>query len=85
MPSFAKYTLNIGERQKGRIFPKSVIQTEPNPKSLIKNITKYIDKISRFKNPFYKSNTIRIITNKFIQMKKNRNLLNNYKEFLDIK
>lgn len=85
MPSFAKYTLNIGERQKGRIFPKSVIQTEPNPKSLIKNITKYIDKISRFKNPFYKSNTIRIIMNKFIQMKKNRNLLNNYKEFLDIK
>jgi len=40
MPSFNKPTINIGDRQKGRIFPKSVIQSEPNKKSIADSITK---------------------------------------------
>ncbi len=34
MPFFNKPTINIGDRQKGRIFPSSVIQCEPNMKSI---------------------------------------------------
>ena len=44
MPSFKKYTLNIGDRQKGRLFSKSVIQTSSNVNIIKDNIIKYIDK-----------------------------------------
>ena len=34
MPYFKKPTINIGDRQKGRIFPASVIQCEPESRSI---------------------------------------------------
>jgi UDP-hydrolysing UDP-N-acetyl-D-glucosamine 2-epimerase len=43
MPFFKKPTINIGERQNGRIFPKSVIQCEPNQKSIITAVERGID------------------------------------------
>ena len=43
MPFFNKPTINIGDRQKGRVFPKSVIQCEPNKKSIIAAIEKGLD------------------------------------------
>lgn len=43
MPFFKKPTINIGDRQKGRIFPKSVIQCEPNKKSIVEAMEKGLD------------------------------------------
>ena len=39
-PSFKKPTINIGDRQKGRICAKSVISCEPDKHSIIKSIDK---------------------------------------------
>lgn len=47
MPYFKKPTINIGDRQKGRIFPKSVIQCEPKSKSIVEAVNRGLDK--RFK------------------------------------
>ncbi len=40
MPMFKKPTINIGDRQKGRIFSKSTIQCSPNKKSIVSAIKK---------------------------------------------
>lgn len=37
-PSFSVPTVNIGNRQVGRIFPKSVVSCEPNVESIIKSL-----------------------------------------------
>ncbi len=50
MPFFNKPTINIGDRQKGRIFPKSVIQCEPNVASIVEAVEKGFDK--RFKKVY---------------------------------
>jgi UDP-hydrolysing UDP-N-acetyl-D-glucosamine 2-epimerase len=50
MPFFNKPTINIGDRQKGRIFPKSVIQCEPNVTSIVGAVEKGLDK--RFRKDF---------------------------------
>ena len=44
MPFFKKPTVNIGDRQKGRIFTESIIQCEPDEKSIVKAIEKGLDK-----------------------------------------
>ena len=43
MPFFKKPTINIGDRQNGRIFPKSVIQCKPNQKSIIGAVERGLD------------------------------------------
>ena len=43
-PSFKICTINIGDRQKGRIMPKSVINCEPTRKSIIKAFGKLYSK-----------------------------------------
>ena len=48
MPGFKKPTVNIGDRQKGRIFPLSIIQCEPNEKAIVEAVEKGLDK--RFRN-----------------------------------
>jgi GDP/UDP-N,N'-diacetylbacillosamine 2-epimerase (hydrolysing) len=40
VPSFKKATVNIGDRQKGRLKAESVIDCEPNKNSIVKAITK---------------------------------------------
>jgi GDP/UDP-N,N'-diacetylbacillosamine 2-epimerase (hydrolysing) len=40
VPSFKKGTVNIGDRQKGRLKAESVIDCEPNKNSIVKAITK---------------------------------------------
>ena len=40
MPFFKKPTVNIGDRQKGRIFPESIIQCNPIKESIISAIKK---------------------------------------------
>jgi GDP/UDP-N,N'-diacetylbacillosamine 2-epimerase (hydrolysing) len=82
MPSFSKFTLNIGDRQRGRLFSKSVIQTSSNVNIIKKNIIKYIDKKSKTKNIYFKKNTYETIVKnlKIIRKKKDNNL----KEFIDL-
>jgi len=56
MPFFRKPTVNIGDRQKGRIFPRSVIQCEPSKESIIEAVTKGLGK--KFKGGIKKENNI---------------------------
>ena len=78
MPSLGKYTINIGERQKGRILSKSVITCEANSKKIYQNIKKYKNLSNhKFKNVYYKrtvENIVKIIKKySFSNLKKNKN------------
>ena len=57
MPSFGKPTVNVGDRQKGRIAAKSVIHCSPVHGSIVKAFkkafsTKFIREISKIRNPY---------------------------------
>ena len=61
-PSFKKPTINIGDRQKGRIQAESVINCIPEKKSILKSIEKsyspkFIKKFSIIENPYGNGNT----------------------------
>ncbi len=66
-PSFNTPSINLGNRQEGRIFAKSVINMKYNKRLIIKQINKilYNKKREKVINPYYKKNTaneiIRII------------------------
>ena len=86
MPSFNKYSINIGDRQKGRIFSKTVIQCQPEVGQIRKKINLYIDKklnIRGNSNVYYKKKTYE----KIIKYLKNKNFLkkNEIKIFRDLK
>ena len=56
-PSLKKVTINIGERQKGRLKAKSVIDCEPKKIQILKNLRKVLNnkkkfKAKDFKNPY---------------------------------
>ena len=60
VPSFKKVTINIGNRQKGRIKAKSVIDVKTNKKEILKAIKlaytkKFQKKLKNIKNPYEKS------------------------------
>jgi len=60
VPSFKKATINIGDRQKGRMQAKSIINCNYNKKDLIHAINKIYNKkftnnIKKIKNPYGKS------------------------------
>ena len=86
MPSFGKYSINIGNRQKGRIFSKTVIQSSSEINELRKKINKYLNQkisIKKNMNIYYKKNTYENIIK---HLKKNNFLKNNqFKKFKDIK
>lgn len=78
-PSFKIGTLNLGDRQTGRIKIKSVINSNFTKNSIIKGINKILSKnfklqIKNTKNPYYKKNTSQKIINKIIALS-NKNLL----------
>ena len=57
VPTFKKGTINIGDRQKGRLKADSIIDCEPNKKSIINAIQKlytpaFQNKLSSVKNPY---------------------------------
>ena len=87
VPSFNIPTINIGDRQKGRVSSKSVINTSCKKDSIVKAIKKALDrnfrkKILKYKNPYKKNNTI----NLSFKIIKNLNLgINLKKKFFDIK
>lgn len=53
VPSFKKPTINIGDRQRGRVFGSSVINCRPNKKDIIDSITYALS--DRFKQKLLKS------------------------------
>jgi len=89
VPSFKVPTINIGDREKGRIQAESIINCEPSEESISKAITLALDdtfrkKIQDIKNPYGDGNT----SDKIIKVTKDF-LLNDklglQKKFYDIK
>ena len=59
VPYFKIPTINIGDRQKGRLKSKSIIDVNCNKNEIIKSINNILDnkfsnKIRNYKNPYYK-------------------------------
>ena len=83
--SLQKGTINIGERQKGRIQSISVINCKPNKKDIAKSIKKLVSKkfiksIKKTKNPYFQNNT----ENKILAVIEKKNLENLIKKpFID--
>ncbi len=87
MPIFKKPTVNIGDRQRGRIFSESIIQCEPKTDKIIKSIKIGIgDKfksICRNNTNYYgNGNAAKKIKNKLLQINFDKLLK---KEFYDLK
>lgn len=83
-PSAKTPTLNIGNRQLGRVFGPSVFQCNLEEKQISKCILKILKKKNiRFKNPYYKKN----ISSKMISLCKKIVLKKNevFKKFYDVK
>ena len=62
MPSLKKGTINIGDRQKGRLMATSVINIKPKKKEINKALkklysNKFQNQLKNTKNPYYKYNT----------------------------
>ena len=62
VPSFKKPTINVGDRQKGRIQAKSVISCEPNKKAIVESIqlalsSSFQKKIRQITNPYGEDNS----------------------------
>lgn len=86
-PSFNKFSINIGSRQQGRVFSKSVINLPSDITTLDKIIIKLLkikrtNKVINSKNLYFKKNTIKNIVR---VLKKNISQLNNIKNFNDLK
>ena len=84
-PSFKIPVLNIGDRQKGRVLAKNIINSGNKEKDINKGLKKlfsrkFLNNIKNTKNPFYKKNTVENISNILIKYK-NKNLK---KKFYDI-
>jgi GDP/UDP-N,N'-diacetylbacillosamine 2-epimerase (hydrolysing) len=89
-PSFNINIINIGNRQKGRIQSKNVINCRPTINEITKSITKalfnkkYYPKKNRIKNPYFKKNTeeniIKILDNFFQDKYTNKVSKNSYKK-----
>ena len=86
-PSMKIPTVNIGNRQKGRVQSKTTINCNPLADAIYKSINKcltkkFIKKVQLSSNPYYKKNTAinikKIIENKIINQKKE------FKIFYDI-
>jgi GDP/UDP-N,N'-diacetylbacillosamine 2-epimerase (hydrolysing) len=79
VPSFKKPTINIGDRQQGRIEAKSVISCKPEKKSIVEAINvalseEFQNQLSNIKNPYGEGNSsIKILDT--IQSKSVNNIL----------
>jgi len=87
-PTLNTATVNIGDRQNGRVQANSIINSENSSKDIYNSIrkslsSKFKNKIKKTKNPYFKKNTVKNIA-QIIE----RNILtkkNKLKEFYDIK
>jgi UDP-hydrolysing UDP-N-acetyl-D-glucosamine 2-epimerase len=85
-PSFNIPTINIGDRQNGRVNSDSVLNCDLNHKDILKKIeiaysTNFKNKLLKVKNPYFKKNTsnriIQVITKRIKEEYK-------YKKFYDL-
>ncbi|TGE33012.1 UDP-N-acetylglucosamine 2-epimerase [Desulfosporosinus sp. Sb-LF] len=88
-PSFRKPTINIGDRQKGRICAKSVISCEPEKHSILNCIAKarshqFLQEISEQVNPYGNGKTSEKIVAVIKDFLEN-NKINLKKRFYDVK
>ena len=65
-PYFKTPTINIGDRQSGRVMHKSVINTDGNISSLIKNFKtinskSFLNDVRKMKFELYKKNQMKVI------------------------
>ena len=81
-PSFGTHSINIGDRQLGRIMAKSTYNSKFEVKKIIK-LTKMIlnKKKRKINNPYYKKNSI----DNIISILKRMNLSKEPKKFFDLK
>ena len=68
VPSFKKTTINIGNRQKGRVKAKSVIDVKPDKNEILKAIdltysTSFQNMLKNVQNPYEKEDTLPYILN----------------------
>ena len=86
VPIFKKATINIGDRQKGRIMPKSVINCEPNLKAIRKSFSQAFSeeflKIIKKQKNIYGNGTATV---QIIKILKIFNTQNIKKSFYDLK
>jgi GDP/UDP-N,N'-diacetylbacillosamine 2-epimerase (hydrolysing) len=87
VPYFKKPIINIGDRQKGRLQSKTIINCKPESKAIIKAIklsqsAEYISLLNKSSNPYEKKSTT-LMSLKFIKEKINK--LSVKKKFYDIK
>ena len=87
MPSFKKFSINIGDRQLGRVKAKSVINCDTTTKSMIRAIKYSLNPVNKLKlkhviNPYGKGGASKKIVN-ILKNKKFDNLI--LKGFFDIK
>ena len=85
-PSLKTWTINIGDRQKGRIKAESVFDVKSDERVIIKRLTNLINKnkikdLINYENPYSKKNTVNNIFN--ILKKINKETIVN-KKFFDI-
>ncbi len=78
-PSFGTNTINIGDRQSGRIISKNIINCNYNFKSIKLAFNKVNKKRKKTVNPFFKKNTPKKIAKKILNFKYNLK-----KEFYDL-
>jgi len=88
-PSFNKPTINIGDRQKGRICAKSVISCEPEKHSIIKSMIKarsqqFLHEIANQVNPYGDGKTSEKIV-AIIKVFLDNNKINLKKSFYDVR
>ena len=85
-PALLIPTVNVGERQKGRIRVKSIIDCKDDKDSIIKAINRAINFNPSLKFsdlPFYKNNTSKLIAKKITNVFSKR--INLMKKFYDLK
>lgn len=87
-PSFKKPTVNIGDRQKGRMMAKSVINCDPIKTDIVNSIkvaisNDYVSEISDVKSPFGDGNTSKKIANTIVEYLE-KGLISTKKSFYDI-
>ena len=88
MPSFNKMTINLGNRQEGRLRSKSVIDCKIKKKIFLKKINFVLKKnksinYKKYNNPYYQKDTIKKITRVIKHM--NLKDFEKYKKFYDLK
>ncbi|MBS6559186.1 MAG: UDP-N-acetylglucosamine 2-epimerase (hydrolyzing) [Clostridiales bacterium] len=84
-PSLGRYTINIGDRQKGRVHGNSVINVTCDRNIISQAMKKIIDsrdKNEKIKNPYYKENTAENYYKKTKEILKKRTCI--LKEFYDL-